>query len=253
MQSRLVGGTHGYGAKLTNIFSKQFEIQTYNAKKKQLYTQQWQNNMNDVQRPCIAIENDPTIKDYTKITFQPDLERFGISTDSNLTDSGIRNSGNSRDFEGVFTINDAIEVFQRRAYDMAASLKGVKITFNGEIIPITSFHDYVNMFRETSVDGVDGADAGDIGNIGDIRVVDYSEVGAMDGMDGVGGVGGDGMQHADDVTEDNPLSSTSAAHNSAQVSIYSVILLFILLFLYYFIVYGFMVYISFLINLMSDI
>lgn len=35
-QNRLTGGRHGYGAKLTNIFSKSFEIETYDSKKKKI-------------------------------------------------------------------------------------------------------------------------------------------------------------------------------------------------------------------------
>jgi DNA topoisomerase-2 len=43
-QKRLTGGRHGYGAKLTNIFSKSFTVETVDARKK-LCAQTWSNNM----------------------------------------------------------------------------------------------------------------------------------------------------------------------------------------------------------------
>ena len=42
---RLTGGRHGFGAKLTNIFSKRFEIECADPKEGLLYNQVWENNM----------------------------------------------------------------------------------------------------------------------------------------------------------------------------------------------------------------
>lgn len=38
-KKRLTGGTHGYGAKLSNIFSKEFTVETADKKNGLLYTQ----------------------------------------------------------------------------------------------------------------------------------------------------------------------------------------------------------------------
>eukprot|EP00501_MAST-03F_sp_TOSAG23-6_P002406 GSMAST32.ASY1.ANO1.2515.1 assembled CDS len=44
--SKYTGGRHGYGAKLTNIFSKEFTIETQDTKKSLTYSQKWTDNMN---------------------------------------------------------------------------------------------------------------------------------------------------------------------------------------------------------------
>ena len=144
-QSRLVGGTHGFGAKLTNIFSSLFEIETYSHKKKTLYRQQWSNNMYDVNPPVLTSMT--FSEDFTKVTFEPDLARFGINesnTDSNENIEKFRNNTSLNDCTNI--IDNTIEVFKRRTYDMTATLPGVSFTFNDEKIPITSFSEYVEMF-----------------------------------------------------------------------------------------------------------
>merc|ERR1712100_857801 len=75
-EKKITGGKNGYGAKLTNIFSKEFTIETVDYKRKKKFIQKYENNM--------KIKNDPIIseckqKPYTIITFKPDLKRFGIS------------------------------------------------------------------------------------------------------------------------------------------------------------------------------
>jgi len=47
-QARLTGGSHGYGAKLTNIFSTSFQVETYDKKVGLLYKQVWSNNMSSI-------------------------------------------------------------------------------------------------------------------------------------------------------------------------------------------------------------
>jgi DNA topoisomerase-2 len=46
-----VGGRNGYGAKLTNIFSTSFTVDT--ARDGKRYTQTFRNNMSDVGKPVI--------------------------------------------------------------------------------------------------------------------------------------------------------------------------------------------------------
>ena len=52
-QARLTGGSHGYGAKLTNIFSKSFQVETYDNKVDLLYKQVWSKNMSSVTPPLL--------------------------------------------------------------------------------------------------------------------------------------------------------------------------------------------------------
>ena len=72
-EQKIVGGKNGYGAKLTNIFSKEFKITTiYNGQK---YIQTFRNNMSEKDKPKIT---KCSTKPYTEISFVPDLKRFGI-------------------------------------------------------------------------------------------------------------------------------------------------------------------------------
>ena len=60
----------------------------------------------------------------TKITFSPDVHKFGLDK-----------------------LNDAhMELIRRRCYDIAACVAPVKVTYNGEPIPVGSFADYVTLF-----------------------------------------------------------------------------------------------------------
>ena len=136
-QSRLVGGTHGFGAKLTNIFSTNFTVETYNKKKQKLYSQSWTDNMFNVQAPVLTKTSD--LEDFTRITFTPDLSRFGIEKETEkiekLDKSTLKNGKKQTDkkSEKNDVIGNTIEVFRRRAFDMAATLPGVEIIFNNEI------------------------------------------------------------------------------------------------------------------------
>lgn len=42
---KITGGRNGYGAKLTNIFSKRFEVHTVDSKRKKGYTQVFTDNL----------------------------------------------------------------------------------------------------------------------------------------------------------------------------------------------------------------
>ena len=73
----LTGGRHGYGAKLTNIFSTKFQLETYDSQKGLLYSQQWENNMTKTQPPVIETRAaGKKAGDYTLVTFEPDMARF---------------------------------------------------------------------------------------------------------------------------------------------------------------------------------
>lgn len=119
-EQKVTGGRNGFGAKLCNIFSREFILET--ADRKQVYHQRWTNNMNEVEEPQFS--KNATGKSYTMIKFKPDLARFGMER-----------------FD-----NDIIDVLRRRVYDMAGTTKGVTVELNGNAIPIPDFKSYVNMF-----------------------------------------------------------------------------------------------------------
>merc|ERR1719284_2388747 len=76
-EKKVVGGRNGYGAKLTNVFSKKFIIETADRSVKKKYTQVFENNMSTKNKPKIV---DYSGSDYTKVTFWPDLEKFGMTS-----------------------------------------------------------------------------------------------------------------------------------------------------------------------------
>lgn len=118
-EKRTVGGLNGYGAKLCNVFSTKFIVETCRDGKK--FKQTWQNNMSDAGEPII---NSSNTADFTRVTFYPDLKRFGMIE---LTD-------------------DTVAIMMRRAYDVCGTLTGVNVYLNDEKLPYKGFKDYVKQY-----------------------------------------------------------------------------------------------------------
>jgi DNA topoisomerase-2 len=76
--NRIGGGKNGYGAKLTNVYSKLFSVEIYNLDTNTLYKQKWENNMSKVSKPSLTIPSKPKKESYCKITFTVDFEKFGL-------------------------------------------------------------------------------------------------------------------------------------------------------------------------------
>ena len=75
-EEKITGGKNGYGAKLTNIFSTYFKIETVDRYRKLKYIQEYRNNM--------SIKGEPSIETYkgepfTRITFIPDFSKFSLN------------------------------------------------------------------------------------------------------------------------------------------------------------------------------
>lgn len=126
-EKRITAGTHGLGAKLTNIYSKRFEIDIGDSKNKLNYTQIFENNLSKINKPKIKKYSG---KDYVKITYIPDYEKFGFNS---LTD-------------------DIKALFHKRTYDIAGILSNVKLYFNQKIIEINTFQDYAKLYFDKSQD-----------------------------------------------------------------------------------------------------
>lgn len=58
---KVTGGRNGFGAKLTNVFSKKFSVTTADSQRGKIYTQVFKNNLTEI---CPH-----TIKDYDKDKF----------------------------------------------------------------------------------------------------------------------------------------------------------------------------------------
>lgn len=121
-QKKVTGGRNGFGAKLCNIFSTQFEVETADLNMGKLYKQSWNNNMSNVSKPKITTLR--TKKEYTKITFRPDLSKF----DMDCLD------------------NDLLSVLRRRVYDLCGTVKNCNIYLNDKRLNISSFKGYVEMY-----------------------------------------------------------------------------------------------------------
>ncbi|KAF2001853.1 type II DNA topoisomerase [Amniculicola lignicola CBS 123094] len=122
-QKKITGGRNGYGAKLCNVFSTQFTLETVDSKQKKRYKQTWTNNMSKKGEAKISpIKSD----DYTKVTYIADYKKFGMS-------------GIDDDFEALV---------MRRTYDIAGTLRGVKVYLNGERVKVTSFPKYMEMYTK---------------------------------------------------------------------------------------------------------
>lgn len=72
-EEKVTGGRNGYGAKLCNIFSNKFVVETASREYKKCFKQTWGSNMSKAAEPKIA---DFRGEDYTKVTFSPDLTKF---------------------------------------------------------------------------------------------------------------------------------------------------------------------------------
>ncbi|KAI9983167.1 hypothetical protein PInf_007094 [Phytophthora infestans] len=107
-KKKTTGGRNGYGAKLANIFSNEFVVETADSSTKQKYKQVFESNMSKKNPPSITKWAQ---KDFTCISFKPDLERFKLD----------------------FLNDDIVSLFKKRVYDVAG-------------IPIKSFPQYVALY-----------------------------------------------------------------------------------------------------------
>ena len=121
-EQREWGGRNGYGAKLANIFSKRFTVDTVCHINKKRFTQTFSDNMNKREEPIVK---PTTVKPFTCITWLPDYERFGMT---GLTD-------------------ELRQLIKRRTYDMAGVTdKHTKVYFNEKLVETRGFEKYVELY-----------------------------------------------------------------------------------------------------------
>lgn len=122
-EKKITGGKNGYGAKLTNIFSTKFIVETVDRKRKLLFRQEFRKNMSERSEPVITEKY--TGEAFTRITFIPDYKIFGCD---GLT-------------------KELTSYIEKRAYDMVACSSGeIKVWFNDVEIGASSFDDYISMY-----------------------------------------------------------------------------------------------------------
>jgi len=124
---RTWGGRFGMGAKLTNIFSLLFILETLDSENGKWYKQIWTDNMSKHTAPEMKDVKDKS--PFTKITFKPDFARFGMK--------GLE--------------PDIVALMKRRVYDLAGTCApGTRVFLNGERLKINGFKDYVALFVESN-------------------------------------------------------------------------------------------------------
>ncbi|CBX94403.1 DNA topoisomerase 2 [Plenodomus lingam] len=124
-QQKVTGGRNGYGAKLCNVFSTEFTVETVDSKQKKKYKQTWTDNMSKMGKAKIV--DFKSSDDYTKVSWKADYDRFGMT-------------GIDDDFEAMV---------KRRTYDIAGTLRGVKVYLNGDRVKVTSFAKYMEMYTKS--------------------------------------------------------------------------------------------------------
>jgi len=124
-EKKVTGGRNGFGAKLANIFSRKFIIETADSARRRLYKQVFRNNMADKEEPVIT-ENTRG-QDYTCVTFYPDLSKFRMETMD----------------------DDIVSLLTKRAFDLAGVTdERVRVHLNGEKIEIKNFQQYCGLYLE---------------------------------------------------------------------------------------------------------
>ncbi|KAM6451890.1 DNA topoisomerase 2-alpha isoform 1-T2 [Liasis olivaceus] len=126
-EKKVTGGRNGYGAKLCNIFSTKFTVETACKEYKKLFKQTWTNNMTKAGEMKLKYFDG---EDFTCVTFQPDLSKFKMTA----------------------LDKDIVALMSRRAYDIAGSAKNVKVFLNGTKLPVKGFRSYVDMYIKDKVD-----------------------------------------------------------------------------------------------------
>jgi len=123
---RTVGGRHGFGAKLANIFAAEFTVETADTRSGHAYAQTWRANMSEVGAPAVSAlpEQKKTGSggsDYTRVTMLPDYARLG----------GPAPGGRLLDA-------DTVALLTRRVYEAAACVApAATVRLNGEPVSVS--------------------------------------------------------------------------------------------------------------------
>src|SRR6266496_6204662 len=121
-EKKVTGGRNGYGAKLANIFSTEFIVETTDSSACKKYRQIFKNNMSVTEKPRLTSYSKK--EEYTMITFKPDFEKFNMTQ-----------------FD-----DDIIALLKKRVYDMVACVKDVKVFLNDERLKLKNFKEYMQLY-----------------------------------------------------------------------------------------------------------
>ncbi len=122
------GGTNGIGMKVVNYYSKLFEVETVDSKRKLHYYQKFEKGTNIIKEPEIEKTKSAS---FTKISFIPDYKELGYDTS----------------YRKINDIDKNIlyKLIETRAYQAAVYAAPAKVHFQNELIPINSLLKLVEM------------------------------------------------------------------------------------------------------------
>ena len=125
-KEKIVGGKNGFGFKLVLVWSTWGSVETVDHVRGLKYTQEFKANLTEICAPkitkCSAAANK---KPYTRISFRPDYARLGIA-------------GLSPDMTALF---------MKRVYDIAAVTdRSIRVKYNGTVVPIKDFKQYIGLY-----------------------------------------------------------------------------------------------------------
>ncbi len=110
------------GAKLANIFSKEFTVECIDSERGKKYCQTFRDNLSIIEKPHVTSSKS---KAMTRISFKPDLQRFGMEQ----------------------LDEDIVALMTKRVYDIAGCNPTLKVTLNGNRIgPFKTFGKYCEMY-----------------------------------------------------------------------------------------------------------
>ena len=123
-KEKIVGGKNGFGFKLVLIWSVWGRVETVDHIRGLKYIQEFRSNLTEIVPPVVTKSK---VKPYTRVSFRPDYARFGLPG-NNLT-------------------ADMAALFLKRTYDIAAVTdKTVKVKYNGAVVPVRHFQQYVDLY-----------------------------------------------------------------------------------------------------------
>jgi DNA topoisomerase-2 len=133
-KEKIVGGKNGFGFKLVLIWSVWGRVETVDHIRGLKYCQEFRSNLSEILPPVVTKSK---VKPYTRVSFRPDYARFGLPG-NNLT-------------------ADMLALFLKRTYDIAAVTdKTVKVKYNGALIPVRHFQQYVDLYIGAKGAGSEG-------------------------------------------------------------------------------------------------
>ena len=119
---RVLIGKNGYGAKLTNVFSREFSIECADPTNGLKYKQSWSNNMKDHDKESVSTYLKSS-KGYTQIEYQPDFKHFGVKKFKKMD----------------------YEMYAAHCAEVAFTCQ-IPVIFNGSKITIPNVTTYANLF-----------------------------------------------------------------------------------------------------------